>query len=511
MADHESQATRPHQQLGDPDAKVMAADGMEKETSPDSRSIEAGYVTKEGQLHETPDGEEPTEEEKRTLKHVPESLPISAWLVAIVELCERFTYYGMQGLFQNYIQRPLDGSLGRGALGLGHRAATGLNTFFQFWAYLTPIIGAIIADQYIGKYMAIFYFCIIYVIGLLILVLTSLPVSLQNGAGLGGFVVSLIVIGLGTGGIKSNVAPLIADQYKRKTMAIKTTPEGERVIIDPGLTIQRIYMIFYACINIGSLSLLATPYMERDIGFWSAYLLCLCIFVVGTCILVLGRKFYVVRPPTGSIITNAFKALGVMVMNRNMDAPKPSWQAEHGANRTYPWDDHFIDELKRALVACKVFTFYPIYWVVYSQFSTNFVSQETSFTLRRHAITCHWPCPEAEVDGVKQGNRIHIAIQAPAYMLIGISEIFASVSELRAPPTMKSFVQSMYLLTNAFGAALGEALTPVAHDPEIIWLFTGLACSSFTAGILFWIVFRHLNAKEEDMNALDKDDTVESN
>ncbi|EFW20277.1 hypothetical protein D8B26_003310 [Coccidioides posadasii str. Silveira] len=583
MADHESQATRPHQQLGDPDAKVMAADGMEKETSPDSRSIEAGYVTKEGQLHETPDGEEPTEEEKRTLKHVPESLPISAWLVAIVELCERFTFYGMQGLFQNYIQRPLDGSLGRGALGLGHRAATGLNTFFQFWAYLTPIIGAIIADQYIGKYMAIFYFCIIYVIGLLILVLTSLPVSLQNGAGLGGFVVSLIVIGLGTGGIKSNVAPLIADQYKRKTMAITTTPEGERVIIDPGLTIQRIYMIFYACINIGSLSLLATPYMERDIGFWSAYLLCLCIFVVGTCILVLGRKFYVVRPPTGSIITNAFKALGVMVMNRNMDAPKPSWQAEHGANRTYPWDDHFIDELKRALVACKVFTFYPIYWVVYSQFSTNFVSQAGQ--MEHHGIPndlmpnfdpiaiivfipildriiypllnkLHIPfrpitrisfgfivaslamvyaaivqnliytsppcynmplaCPEAEVDGVKQGNRIHIAIQAPAYMLIGISEIFASVSGLeyaytKAPPTMKSFVQSMYLLTNAFGAALGEALTPVAHDPEIIWLFTGLACSSFTAGVLFWIVFRHLNAKEEDMNALDKDDTVESN
>lgn len=75
-------------------------------------------MNKEGFLQETADGEEPTEEESRTLKHVAESLPISAWLVAVVELCERFSYYGMQGLFQNYIQRPLDGTLGRGALGM---------------------------------------------------------------------------------------------------------------------------------------------------------------------------------------------------------------------------------------------------------------------------------------------------------------------------------------------------------------------------------------------------------
>lgn len=75
-------------------------------------------MNKEGYIQETADGNEPTEEELRTLKHVAESLPISAWLVAVVELCERFSYYGMQGLFQNYIQRPLDGSLGRGALGM---------------------------------------------------------------------------------------------------------------------------------------------------------------------------------------------------------------------------------------------------------------------------------------------------------------------------------------------------------------------------------------------------------
>lgn len=80
-------------------------------------------------------GEAPTEEEKRTLRRIGDPLPKSAFLVAIVELCERFTYYGASGLFQNYIQRPYDGSEGRGALGMGHQGATGLSTFFQFWCY----------------------------------------------------------------------------------------------------------------------------------------------------------------------------------------------------------------------------------------------------------------------------------------------------------------------------------------------------------------------------------------
>lgn len=229
---------------------------------------------KENQV--TPDGDEPTLAEKTSLRHVAENLPISAWLVAVVELCERFTYYGMSGLFQNYIQRPRDGSQGRGALGMDHQGATGLTTFFQFWCYVTPIIGAIIADQYLGKYKTIVVFCMVYMVGLLVLVCTSIPTALEHGSGLGGFIVAILIIGLGTGGIKSNVAPLIADQYKRKKMAISTTNKGERVVIDPSLTIQRIYMIFYGCINIGSLSLLATPYMELYIDFWPAFSVSVC-------------------------------------------------------------------------------------------------------------------------------------------------------------------------------------------------------------------------------------------
>jgi len=251
-----------------------------------------------------------------------------------------------------------------------------LNVFFQFFCYVTPILGAIIADQYLGKYNTILVFAVVYWVGLVILWTTSLPVAIESGAALGGYVAAIIVIGFGTGGIKSNIAPLIADQYTRKRMAVSTIEKtGERVIIDPAITFQRIYMMFYACINVGCLSLLATPFMEMYEGFWTAYLMCFLMFCIGIVVLIMSKKYYIVRPPQGSVITDAFKAIGLMIVARNTNAPKPSWRAANGKTKPVPWNDHFIEELKRALMACKVFCFYPVFWVCYSQFSSNFVSQ----------------------------------------------------------------------------------------------------------------------------------------
>lgn len=156
---------------------------------------------------------------------------------------------------------------------------------------MTPILGAIIADQYLGKYKTIVLFCGVYWIGLLILWTTSLPAAINGGHSLGGYVAAIIIIGFGTGGIKSNIAPLIADQYQRRKMAIKTIPKSmERVVIDPAITYQRIYMIFYWCINLGALSLLATPFMERYEGFWTAFLMCFCMFNIGVFVLIVRRK-----------------------------------------------------------------------------------------------------------------------------------------------------------------------------------------------------------------------------
>lgn len=96
------------------------------------------------------------------------------------------------------------------------------------------------ADQYLGRYNTILYFAIIYIVGLIILFCTSLPVAIVHGAALGGLITAMIVIGLGAGGIKSNVSPLIAEQYRETIQTVRVEKSGERVIVDPAVTIQRI-------------------------------------------------------------------------------------------------------------------------------------------------------------------------------------------------------------------------------------------------------------------------------
>lgn len=52
----------------------------------------------------------------------------------------------------------------------------------------------------------------------------------------------MVTIGLGTGGIKANVTPLCAEQYRNSQPVLKTLKSGEQVIVDPELTIQRLFM-----------------------------------------------------------------------------------------------------------------------------------------------------------------------------------------------------------------------------------------------------------------------------
>lgn len=263
--------------------------------------------------------EEPTEEDRHTLRRVADKIPIAAYSVVIVELCERFAYYGLSGPFQNYLQNPLpDGGSGTGApptgssapagaLGKSQTTATGLQNMFSFLAYITPIIGAIIADSKWGRYKTITVFCFIYFIGLLIITLTSMPSALRAGAGFPGWIVGAIIVATGTGGIKANVSPLVADQYRKSRMFIRTLPSGERVIVDPNVTITRIYNIFYWCINVGSLSAIATTESERHVGFWLAYLLPTVVFLGTPIVLIASRKAYYKVPPKGSIVVEVWR------------------------------------------------------------------------------------------------------------------------------------------------------------------------------------------------------------
>lgn len=98
----------------------------------------------------------PTEQEYLTLRKVADSIPHTAYLLCIVELAERASYYGASTVFSNFMQFPLpDGGNGAGApargtedtagaLGKGLQFSNAMTLLFKFLAYIIPIFGGML-------------------------------------------------------------------------------------------------------------------------------------------------------------------------------------------------------------------------------------------------------------------------------------------------------------------------------------------------------------------------------
>lgn len=343
----------------------------------------------------------PTEEEREKLRRVPDNVPWNAYLIAVVELAERFSYYGTTIVFTNFIQQPLPpgsktGAGGKngqsGALGLGQQASTGLTTFNTFWVYVIPLFGAYIADTRWGRFKTVCVAVAIALFGHVLLIISAVPGVINHSHGsLACFIIALIVMGLGTGGFKANISPLVAEQYKRTKLFIREESSGERVIVDPTMTTSRIYMYFYLFINIGALvGQISMTYSEKYVGYYLAFTLPTVVFAICPLVLWYGAGKYQSSPPQGSVLVSALRIWKLAMKGRwswnpvrtirNMTAPdfwesaKPSNMGD-AAPKWLNFDDLWVDEVKRGFKACVVFLWYPLYWLTYNQMTNNLTSQ----------------------------------------------------------------------------------------------------------------------------------------
>ncbi|MCJ1477219.1 hypothetical protein MMC13_005890 [Lambiella insularis] len=338
----------------------------------------------------------PTDEELNTLRRVSDSIPWPAYTIAVVELVERFSYYGTTvGVpVVNYIQQPLpDGSTTgsdplrqqAGALNMGQQASTGLTTFNQFWVYTIPLFGAYIADSRLGRYNTIVYSVMIAVVGHIILVMATIPSVLANPHGsLGCFVIGIIIMGMGTGGFKPNISPLVAEQLPRTKMQVKALKSGEKVIVDPAVTASRIYLYFYLFINIGALvGQIGMSYSALYVGFWLSFTLPTLLFTfLCPTILWFCRKRYIRTPPQGDVLGRSFRlflyaqkgrwSFNPIITHKRMsdgtfwENVKPSKIAPSARPSWMDFDDVWVEEVRRGLT--------------YNQLNTNLTSQAAVMT-----------------------------------------------------------------------------------------------------------------------------------
>jgi POT family proton-dependent oligopeptide transporter len=110
-----------------------------------------------------------------------------------------------------------------------------------------------------------------------------------------------------------------------------------------------------------------------------------------------------------------------------------------------------------------------------------------------------------EVEG--KYTDISVWIQALTYILGGISEIFASVTSLeyaftKAPRNMRSLVQAVALVMNAFSSAIGQALVGLSVDPLLVWNYALVAILAFIGAAGFWLTNYKTDREEDQLNML---------
>lgn len=169
--------------------------------------------------------------------------------------------------------------------------------------------------------------------------------------------------------VKPNVAPTVLDQYTNQRQVVKTLESGERVIVDPERTIQRIMLIFYAMINVGAFFAIATTYAEKYVGFWLAFLLPGILYLLLPVLLLSVYRKLVIKKPKGSELTNFLRIVWTAVRHNGFrlwakdfwSAASPAKLAERGIHVS--WTERAVLDVERTLKACVVFLYFPI-WTI---------------------------------------------------------------------------------------------------------------------------------------------------
>lgn len=230
------------------------------------------------------------------------------------EACERFSFYGMKAILWPYLsllfceravstgtlQDPpctalsTDGidpevldAAGQAAVQALRAEATGTYHLFVAAVYALPMLGAVLADRWLGRYRTILWLSLVYCAGHGLLALSE--------GDLHGSLLALGLIAIGSGGIKPCVTAHVGDQFGRSNQH----------------RLERVYNIFYFAINFGSLfSTMLTPLLRVWFGWSVAFGVPGILMAVATLFFWLGRHRFVHRPAIPGGALGALDALG---------------------------------------------------------------------------------------------------------------------------------------------------------------------------------------------------------
>jgi POT family proton-dependent oligopeptide transporter len=371
------------------------------------------------------------------------------------EVAERFSFYGMKTILvvfmTNYLHILTDDP---NLAAMNNAAAIELYHRFSSWVYLTPILGALLADTILGKYRTIMSLSIVYCLG-------HLALAFMGTGGMtpeSWMMTGLLLISLGSGGIKPCVSAHVGDQFGKSNAK---------------QWLSKVFGWFYMSINVGAfISTLLTPWLLEWYGPHWAFGVPGVLMAIATLTFWLGRNVFIhIQPKGPAFLKEVWSREGLMAMLKMsiifvfvavfwalFDQTGSSWvlQAEDldrhwlGIN----WLPSQIQAINPIMIVILVpifgFVIYPLIDKVFKltplrKVSIGLFVMVVGFSIV--AVVQQW---------IDQGQQPSIGWQLFAYVILTSSEVMVSITCLefaytQAPRTMKSVIMALFLMSVSLG------------------------------------------------------------
>ena len=421
------------------------------------------------------------------------------------EAAERFSFYGMRSILIIFMTQYLVTSSGA-ADHMGDAEARQYFALFVAGVYFLPILGAILAEGFIGKYQTIFWLSIVYCFGHFALAMNDTRLGLLLGLGL---------IAFGSGGIKPCVSANVGDQFGESNAHL----------------LSKVYGWFYFSINAGSfISTIACPFLLHDPRFGPKWAFGIpgVAMVIATIFFWLGRKKFVHIPPAGlgfvkELFVDGLGILGLPFIFLQR-AVAFLWNALRRRAKRFDlfsgktfgqyYQTYGFGALGRLAI---VYVFVAVFWSLWDQSSGG------AWTLQAQHMDLHWFGMTLLPSQVQTANPILILIFIPFvnYLLYPLMDRFFPLTPLRKIGiglflTAGSYVIIWYIqkMIDAGGRpgvnwqflayiilTLGETMVSITglefsytQAPNkmksavmALWLFTVSMGNFFTAGVNYFI------------------------
>lgn len=293
------------------------------------------------------------EGEPKKLKY-PRSIPF----IISNEFCERFNYYGMRTILVLYLTRKLD---------YDDDTATVMYHSFTTLVYFMCVIGAIISDSWLGKFRTILYLSLVYVCGSTLIAIGAIPTLDLDASVM--TIIGLLLIALGSGGIKPCVAAFGGEQFKM--------PEQAKYL-------ALFFSMFYFAVNSGSfVSTMITPILREDVKcfgeddcFSLAFGVPGVLMITSVLIFVLGKPLYKITAPAGNMFMKVSKCIWTAIRTRSREKavnPREHW-LDYSEKR---WGQQLVDETKILLNVLRLYIPLPVFWALFDQQGSRWTFQAT--------------------------------------------------------------------------------------------------------------------------------------